>query len=81
MRREREPEIRDRRDERADRDDARRPHSIGERENDEHRGRIAQEIRGHDPTELRARRVPLGAHERERRRGKLRRQQDEGESR
>ena len=81
LRPEREPEIRDGRDERADDDDARRPHAIGERQDDEHRGRVAEEVRGDDPPELRTRRVPLGAHKRQRRRGQLRRQEHERESR
>ena len=49
------------------------------REDDEDRGRVAEEIRGHDPPKLSARCVPLGAHERKRRCRQLRRQQDERE--
>jgi len=48
---EREGEVRERGDERADRDDARGRDAIGERQDDEHRERITEEIRGHDPAE------------------------------
>ena len=48
---EREGEVRERCDERANRDDARRRHAIGERQDDEHRERITEEVRGHDPAE------------------------------
>ena len=59
--REREREVRERGDECADRDDSRGPHTIGEREYDEYRRRVAEHVRGDDPPERRARRVPLGA--------------------
>src|SRR2546428_212326 len=37
------------------------PHAIGEREDDQDRGRVAEQIGGVDPPELSTRRVPLGA--------------------
>jgi len=66
-----EREVRDRRGERADRDDPRRADAIGERQHDEDRGGVPEEVRGDDPAELRTRRVPLGAQKREGRRGEL----------
>ena len=59
--REREREVRERGDEGADRDDARGPHAIREREYDEYRRRVAEHVRRDDPAKRRARPVPLSA--------------------
>ena len=81
MRRECEGDVRERREERANRDHARGTDAIREREHDEHRDRVPELIGGDNPPEPRARRVPFGPEQRQRRRRQLRRQKDEREGR